>query len=154
MKSLKFWRCFCVGFLIFEFLQYPISGQVKDYKSADYPRDIVLVPHGLSVILTAPADFLFTAPACPERHLEAAKLLGVEEKHRKSDAGKVLADIIRGFMRDFGVANGLKAVGFDRSDIPKLCESALHSLSALQLAPKSQTMDEIAKIYEDSLEVY
>ena len=46
-------------------MSYPVSGIVKDYRAPGYAADHPLVPHGMSVILNAPAVFRFTAPANP-----------------------------------------------------------------------------------------
>ena len=45
--------------------------------------------------------FPFVAPMCPERHLDAAELLGSEVRNpKKADAGKITADVRRKFMED------------------------------------------------------
>lgn len=54
------------------------SSQGKKYVDPDYNPEKPLIPHGLSVVTTAPADFIFTTPAYPQRHLEAANLLGAD----------------------------------------------------------------------------
>src|SRR5881398_3524344 len=80
-------------------MSYPVSGMVKDFHPAGFPADHPLVPHGMSVILNAPAVFRFTAQACPDRHLIAAGILGADVSRAKDeDAGKILSDRLIGFM--------------------------------------------------------
>ncbi|KIH42734.1 hypothetical protein ANCDUO_27277, partial [Ancylostoma duodenale] len=52
--------------------------QGKSYFDKDYPETKPLIPHGLSVVTTAVADFEFLAASCPERHARAARQLGAE----------------------------------------------------------------------------
>lgn len=141
-------------------LSYPISAGVKKYVPDDYPSSAPIIPHGLSVVTTACADFKFTASACPERHLEAAELLGADVGKYKNRgtgdvAGPVLADVIRSYMSDFKVANGLKALGFERKDTPAFVDNVIRSLQGLlHLAPKEQTSEALQKIYDDSMTIY
>jgi hydroxyacid-oxoacid transhydrogenase len=45
--------------------------------------------------------FPSVAPMCPERHLDAAELLGSEVRNpKKADAGKITADVMRKYMED------------------------------------------------------
>src|SRR5690242_21888005 len=55
---------------------YPIAGLVRDYVPSGYRTRHPLIPHGMSVILTAPSTFRFTYATAPERHRRAAELMG------------------------------------------------------------------------------
>ena len=57
---------------------YPIAGLKHEYQPPGYPDDHPFVPHGHSVIVTAPAAFRFTYEAEPERHHHVAELLAGE----------------------------------------------------------------------------
>src|SRR6185503_9666947 len=78
---------------------YPIAGRVKDFHPRDYPQDEAMVPHGMSVALTAPEAFRFTFDACPDRHRRAALLLapGADEP---DDPAELLPSVLIALMRD------------------------------------------------------
>jgi hydroxyacid-oxoacid transhydrogenase len=137
-------------------LSYPISSQGKKYTDKDYGQDHPLIPHGLSVVTTAPADFLFTTSADPKRHLEATQLLGSDLSSNASEdmIANTLADQLRGYMQDFKVPNGLSAMGFDRASVEKLTNAALNSFRSNAIAPRETDHDSIASIYEQSLNAY
>ena len=57
-------------------LSYAISCQTKDYTVEGYPKEFPIIPHGLSVIITAPAVFSEIGYVLPQRCIQLAQLLG------------------------------------------------------------------------------
>jgi len=117
-------------------MSYPVAGLVRDFRPRGYTVDHPMVPHGISVILNAPAVYRFTAQACPERHLKAAEILGAKViGARAEDAGTILADRVVEFMHDLNVPNGLRELGYTSEDIPALVEGALPSIVSPNFLP-------------------
>jgi hydroxyacid-oxoacid transhydrogenase len=133
-------------------MSYPVSGNVKSYRAPGYAVDHPLVPHGVSVILNAPAVFRFTASASPERHLEAAEALGADvSRCRPADAGAVLADRITWFMQRLRVPNGLAAIGYTSTDIPALVEGTLPQHRVTKLSPRQAGTEELGQLFEAAM---
>ena len=136
-------------------MSYPVSGMVRDYQPQGYPSDHPLVPHGISVILNAPAVFRFTAQACPDRHLRAAEILGADTSRASAgDARKILSDQIVGFMQRLNIPNGLRAVGYTREDIPALVRGTLPQHRVTKLSPRPAGREELSRIFEDALDAW
>jgi len=131
---------------------YPIAGLVRDYAPAGYPAAHPLIPHGMSVILTAPASFRFTYASAPERHVRAAELLGAAvdglgEAARREALPRALISL----MQDASIPNGLTAVGYDERDIPALVEGTLRQPRLLAGAPRPVGGPELEWILRDAM---
>ncbi len=129
---------------------YAITHLVKSWRARDYPQgEGPFVPHGISVILNAPSVLRFTAPASPQRHLEAANCLGADTRDATpDDAGEVVAGRIIGLMKSTGIPNGIGEVGFTADDAHALTESASQQRRAIGNAPRDVEQSDIAGIFE------
>lgn len=133
-------------------MSYPVSGMVKSYRPSEYPGDQPLVPHGMAVVLNAPAAFRFTAPACPQKHLQAAEALGADiSKAKPENAGDIIAGQVIAFMKRLKIPNGLNAVGYTPDDIPKLVAGALPQHRVIKLSPRPVTEADLHNVFKDAM---
>jgi hydroxyacid-oxoacid transhydrogenase len=134
-------------------LAYPIAGQVRDFVPPDYPPEQALLPHGLSVISTAPATFRWTYPTSPERHVRAAQLLGANVG-ALTDAEKpdVLPKALLALMRDTGIPDGLCALGFGEADVAHIVEGALKQERLLVCCPRAVDAPDLEEIVRGSMQ--
>ena len=128
---------------------YPIAGLKHAYQPPGYPDDHPFVPHGHSVIVTAPAAFRFTYEAAPERHHHVAGLLAGEPL---GDAGPdTLPEVLRSLMRDVDAPRGVAELGYDENDVPALVEGALKQQRLLVVSPRDVTGDDLGHILNASM---
>jgi hydroxyacid-oxoacid transhydrogenase len=133
-------------------MSYPVSGMARDYIPEGYPTDYPIIPHGMSVVLNAPAVFRFTAQSDPERHLEAARLMGMDvSKAKKKDAGELLASAFVKLMKKTGMPNGLSAVGYTSKDVDKMVEGTLPQRRVLNISPRPVTADDLRALFLESM---
>jgi hydroxyacid-oxoacid transhydrogenase len=141
-------------------MSYPISGQNPGYKHPGYSVEYPIIPHGVSVAVSAPAVFKFTGPSNPERHLQAAECFGVDISNVKLEsAGEVLSEALAEFLVGLGdQPRGLKALGFGREHVDMLVEGTLPQARVLMLAPNLNTdggeeeRAQLGQLFEDAME--
>jgi hydroxyacid-oxoacid transhydrogenase len=136
-------------------MSYPVSGMVRNYVPEDYPPGQPLVPHGMAVVLNAPAVFKFTASANPELHLYAAKLMGKDISDAKpEDAGEILASAIVELMQKVGMPNGLSAVGYGPEDVDKMVAATLPQHRVTKISPRPANAEDLKQLFLDSMELW
>lgn len=133
-------------------MSYAVAGTRHDFRAKGYEGDKPMVPHGISVVVNAPACFRFTAPAAPERHLRAAEALGADVTGAgPEDAGTLLADRLIALMRATGIPNGVGGVGYSEADLPELVKGAAAQPRLLVNAPRQTGEAELAELFRDAM---
>ena len=133
-------------------MSYSVSGLVREFRPPGYPPNEAIVPHGMSVILNAPAVFRFTASAARERHLAAAAALGADVRDAAlEDAGEILAQRIIALMRATNMPNGLAGVGYRSEDAPALTAGAFPQKRLFSNAPREIDRAELQQLYQNAL---
>jgi hydroxyacid-oxoacid transhydrogenase len=140
-------------------MSYPISGQNPGYQHPGYQVSSPIIPHGVSVAVSAPAVFRFTGASNPDRHLAAAEAFGVDISNvKKESAGEVLAEVLTKFLADLGDhPKGLKDLGFKREHLDDLVEGTIPQARVLMLAPGLATeineeREQLRNLFEDAME--
>ena len=133
-------------------MSYSVSGLVKNFRADGYPDGEPMIPHGMSVILSAPAVFRHIASTSPQRHRQAAAWLGTDVGDLDdADVGEALARRLIELMRATDIPNGLADVGYDKTDIDPLVEGAILQARLLENAPVVMDRITLSELYEGSL---
>jgi len=128
-------------------IAYPVAGLKHVYQPPGYPDDHPFVPHGHSVIVSAPAAFRFTYEAMPERHVRVAELLGGSTE----GGAEALPSTLLTLMRDVAAPCGIAELGYDVGDVDAIVEGALKQQRLLSIAPRAPSADDLAAIVRASL---
>lgn len=133
-------------------MSYSVAGMIRDYMPEGWPQRHALCPHGISVVVNAPAAFRFTGPAAPARHLEAARALGADVQDvALEEAGDVLASKLIALMRKAEIPNGLQALNYSEEDIAALAGGALQQQRLLTIAPCAVSEEDLVSVYRDAM---
>lgn len=138
-------------------MSYPVSGMVRDYIPEGLNTPHPIIPHGMSVVLNAPAVFRFTGQACPKRHLKAVEIMGgdiSQVKNPREEAGSLLADQIVKIMQELDVPNGLAAIGFTEADIPALVQGTLPQHRVTKLSPRPADAEDLEALFKDAMKAW
>ena len=127
---------------------YPIAGLKHSYQAKGYKN--IFIPHGISVIVTAPAVFRFTYDSDPSKHLKAAELLkGTPLDNTGPES--LPYELIK-IMKEVGIPSGIKELGYTKEDFPEIITRAMKQQRLLSIAPKNVNENDLQNILTQSME--
>jgi hydroxyacid-oxoacid transhydrogenase len=135
-------------------MAYAVAGLVRNFFPRDYEVDHAMIPHGMSVIVSAPAVAKFTASTSVGKHRRVATLLGAQGELFDDEVGEALAAALARLMRATAMPNGLRALGYAESDVPALVAGAFAQQRLLGNAPRTVGEEELTALFTGALTVW
>ncbi|MFK7855072.1 MAG: hydroxyacid-oxoacid transhydrogenase [Granulosicoccus sp.] len=133
-------------------MSYGVTHLMNDITTDGYAMPSPFVPHGISVVVSAPSIFRYTAQATPDRHMEGARYLLADDKGAApEDAGEVLANRLIALMRGTNMPNGLNGVGFKEEHVAPLAASSARQGRAIANAPRESNLTDLENMYQGAL---
>lgn len=133
-------------------MSYAVAGLRHSFHMPGYPEDKLFVPHGVAVIVNAPAVFRAFGSTNPDRHLECAKLLGADIRGAwRDDAGDLLAEQVCRMMQAVSMPNGVGAVGYGADDIDALTAGTIAQTRLIANAPKNIDENVVVSLFRSAL---
>jgi alcohol dehydrogenase class IV len=133
-------------------MSYSVAGLNHRWVAKGYEKDNPMVPHGIAVVINAPAAFRFTAPTAAKRHMEAAAALGADVSGANlEDAGEILADQLIEMMKATGLPNGLKDIGFSEDDLPGLVNGGYAQSRLIAISPREPSEADMLSMYKNAM---
>ena len=126
---------------------YPIAGLKHSFKARGYKQNFI--PHGISVIVTAPAAFRFTYDSNPDKHIKAAELLKGE--HIDNAGKESLSYELIQLMKSIGLPSGLNDLGYSQEDLPEIVKGTMKQERLLSISPKKVQEKELEIILTQSM---
>lgn len=133
-------------------MSYSVAGMIRDYQPEGWPGDHSMCPHGISVVVNAPAAFKFTSEANPERHWQVAQALGANMQDVETkEGGEALSNRMIELMRECGIPNGLSELGYTDKDISGLVDGAYKQKRLLVNSPRKVGKSDLEEIYRQAM---
>lgn len=108
-------------------------------------------PHGVVNGVLLPHVIRYNARAVPERFVGLARAAGLDVDGVPGDvAAELLAEHVRRLADDVGVPRGLRELGVDADDVPRLARTTLDD-ACLATNPRAASEGDVLQLFRDAL---
>lgn len=133
-------------------MSYAVAGLVRDYYPQGWRTNTAMAPHGIAVVVNAPAVLRLLSPVQPDLMIKTAKVMSVDlEDIEPEFAGDLVADRLVEMMRDCEIPNGLMGLGFTDDDIDALTAKTMPQRRLLDNAPMILEEEHIRGLFEGAM---